>query len=83
MSFLLEQYFPILEVTGGCIVAKSGDYTVGFELTKPEIFTLSGEELRRRIEISPYQGVGLADTVVAVGCLRQQRMGYPHQQGTQ
>ena len=45
MSFLLEQYFPILEVTGGCIVAKSGDYTVGFELTKPEIFTLSGEEL--------------------------------------
>ena len=45
MSFQLEQYFPILEISDGCIVAKSGDYTVGFELTKPEIFTLSDEEL--------------------------------------
>jgi conjugation system TraG family ATPase len=45
MSLTLEQYFPILEVSGGCIVAKSGDYTVGFELTKPEIFTLGSEEL--------------------------------------
>ena len=45
MSFQLEQYFPILEISDDCIVAKSGDYTVGFELTKPEIFTLSSEEL--------------------------------------
>jgi len=45
MQKTLESTFPILEVTDDCIVSKSGDYTVAYEITKPEIFTLSSEEL--------------------------------------
>lgn len=45
MQRLLEETFPILEVTDDCIVSKSGNYTVAYELTKPEIFTLSSGEL--------------------------------------
>ncbi len=45
MQRLLEQTFPILEVTDDCIVSRSGSYTVAYELTKPEIFTLSSPEL--------------------------------------
>jgi len=41
----MELIFPILEVTDACIVSKSGDYTVAYELMKPEIFTLSSTEL--------------------------------------
>lgn len=69
MTSILEQYFPILEVRDGCIVAKSGGYTVGFELIKPEIFTLSGEELdafhqswvRALALLSPHMIVHLQD----------------------
>jgi hypothetical protein len=45
MERTLEQTFPILEVADDCIVSKTGDYTVGYELTKPEVFTLSPDEL--------------------------------------
>jgi len=45
MQKSLELIFPILEVTDGCIVSKSGDYTVAYELMKPEIFTSSSTEL--------------------------------------
>ena len=45
MQKSLELIFPILEVTDGCIVSKSGDYTVAYELMKPEIFCLSSPEL--------------------------------------
>jgi len=45
MHRTLEQLFPILEVADDCIVSRTGDYTVGYELTKPEIFTLSADEL--------------------------------------
>jgi len=36
---------PILEINHGCIVAKTGDYTLAFEITKPEIFSLGSDEL--------------------------------------
>lgn len=45
MQNQIERVFPLMEVTNDCIVSKMGDYTVGYELTKPEIFTLSSEEL--------------------------------------
>src|SRR5882762_5204679 len=45
MQKIITQTFPILEIADDCIVSKTGDYTVGFELTKAEIFTLSSEEL--------------------------------------
>lgn len=45
MQKQIEEQFPILEVNNNCIVAKSGDYTVAYELAKPEIFTLSALEL--------------------------------------
>ncbi|MBN9384779.1 MAG: TraG family conjugative transposon ATPase [Chitinophagaceae bacterium] len=45
MEKTLELTFPILEVTDDIIVSKTGDCTVAYELTKPEIFTLSSEDL--------------------------------------
>ena len=39
----LDERLPILEVAGGGIISKMGDFTVAFEVTKPEVFTLSGE----------------------------------------
>jgi len=35
------ELMPILEISKDCILSKQGDCTVAFELTKPEIFTLS------------------------------------------
>ena len=37
----MDKYFPILEVSDDLIVSRTGDYTMAFELTKPEIFTQS------------------------------------------
>jgi conjugation system TraG family ATPase len=44
MRVKLEERFPILEVSGDCIVSKMGDVTVALEVTKPEIFTLGEVE---------------------------------------
>ena len=44
MQKTLNDILPVLEVADGCIVSKMGDITLGFELTLPEIFTLSNEE---------------------------------------
>ena len=48
MSFVmdrkLEDIFPIWGVEKDCILSKMGDYTAAFEVTKPELFTLSAAE---------------------------------------
>ena len=36
---------PILEISADRIVSNSGDLTIGFELSKPELFSLSGSDL--------------------------------------
>ena len=43
MEALLDSRLPILEVADNCIVSKMGDVTIGLEITKPEIFTLSSD----------------------------------------
>ncbi|HTR29904.1 MAG TPA: TraG family conjugative transposon ATPase [Puia sp.] len=43
MNATLRDRLPILEIDGDGIVSKMGDWTVGFSVTKPEIFTLSAE----------------------------------------
>ena len=40
----LAELFPIWGVEKDCIVSKMGDYTAAFEVTKPEIFTLSAAD---------------------------------------
>jgi hypothetical protein len=43
MEAQLDQRLPILEIKDDCIVSKQGDLTIGLEITKPEIFTLSSD----------------------------------------
>ena len=52
---------PILEVDNDCIMSKMGDVTVGFEIIKPEIFTLSAQDFEtlhqswvKAIKVLPY-----------------------------
>lgn len=40
----LEQMLPVYKIEQNCIISKQGDITVAFELTLPEIFTLSGDD---------------------------------------
>ena len=40
----LQSRFPLLGVEKDCILSKGGDITVCFEVTLPEVFTLSGAE---------------------------------------
>jgi conjugation system TraG family ATPase len=40
----LEEVFPIWGIEHDCIISKNGDMTVGYEITLPEIFTLSNQE---------------------------------------
>jgi len=44
MERALEEILPILGVEHDSILSKQGDVTIGFEVTLPEIFTLSNEE---------------------------------------
>jgi conjugation system TraG family ATPase len=44
MESVLEALWPVWTTEQDCIVSKNGDYTVGFEVTKPEIFTLAAEQ---------------------------------------
>jgi hypothetical protein len=40
----LESKFPLLAVENGCIVSKDADVTVGFRVSLPELFTVTGNE---------------------------------------
>ena len=40
----LESKFPLLAVEQGCIISKDGDITVAYEVTLPEIFTVTSQE---------------------------------------
>ena len=40
----LDAHFPLLAVENGCILSKDADVTVAYEVTLPEIFTVSGTE---------------------------------------
>ena len=40
----LETVFPIYKIENDCILSKQADITVAFELSLPEIFTLSGND---------------------------------------
>lgn len=60
----LADILPVLGAEQDCIISKQGDVTVGFELTLPEIFTLSNEEYEsfhqswvKAIKLLPKQSV--------------------------
>ena len=40
----LESKFPLLAVEQGCIISKDADVTVAYEVTLPEIFTVTSQE---------------------------------------
>ena len=40
----LESQFPLMSVENGCIVSKDADITVAFEVTLPEIYTVTATE---------------------------------------
>jgi conjugation system TraG family ATPase len=40
----LESKFPLLSVEQGCIISKDADITVAFQVTLPELFTVTSEE---------------------------------------
>ncbi|OOG76478.1 TraG family conjugative transposon ATPase [Algoriphagus sp. A40] len=44
MERLLEKHFPILSIEQDCILSKMGDITVAYQLSLPEIFTLSDRD---------------------------------------
>jgi conjugation system TraG family ATPase len=44
MQKTLSQLLPILEISDDGIVSKTGEYSIAYELTKPEIFTLSSSD---------------------------------------
>ena len=43
-SSTLEIKFPLLAVEQGCIISKDADITVAYEVTLPEIFTMTSQE---------------------------------------
>ena len=60
----LEDILPILAVEHDCILSKQGDITIGFEISLPEIFTLSNEDYEsfhqswvKAIKILPKQSI--------------------------
>lgn len=44
VNALLEQVFPVYKIEYDCILSKHGDATLAFEVSLPEIFTLSNQE---------------------------------------
>ena len=60
----LNERLPILEVSGDTIVSKMGDVTIGFEVRKPEVFTLSGQQYE-----ALHQAFVRALKVLPVGCV--------------
>ena len=64
MEKTVSQLLPILEISDDLIVSKTGDYSIAYELTKPEIFTLSAAEFEtyhqawiKAIRLLPYSSV--------------------------
>ncbi|MDJ1470227.1 TraG family conjugative transposon ATPase [Xanthocytophaga flava] len=47
----IEEVFPIMAIENGLIISKNGDLTVPFELTMPEIFTLSSSDYDRMHQV--------------------------------
>lgn len=41
---MMEEVFPILEIQKDCMMSKMGDLSLAYELTLPEIFTLSEQD---------------------------------------
>ena len=39
----IENKLPLLAVENGCIVSKDADLTVAFEVTLPELYTVTAE----------------------------------------
>lgn len=60
----LNERLPILEVAGDTIVSKMGDITVGFEVRKPEVFTMSAPQYE-----ALHQAFVRALKVLPVGCI--------------
>lgn len=60
----LNERLPILEVSGDTIVSKMGDVTMGFDVVKPEVFTLSGQQYE-----ALHQAFVRALKVLPVGCV--------------
>jgi len=60
----LNERLPILEVSGDTIVSKMGDVTMGFEVRKPEVFTLSGQQYE-----TLHQAFVRALKVLPAGCV--------------
>jgi len=60
----LNERLPVLEVSGDTIVSKMGDVTMGFEVRKPEVFTLSGQQYE-----ALHQAFVRALKVLPVGCV--------------
>ena len=40
----IENKLPLLAVENGCIVSKDADLTVAFEVTLPELYTVTSQE---------------------------------------
>lgn len=64
MSIQLSERLPILEIDKNCIISRRGDASAVYELTKPELFSLSGPELQKQhaawikaINTLPYNSV--------------------------
>ena len=70
-SSTLESKFPLLAVEQGCIISKNGDITVAYEVTLPEIFTVTSQEYEavhaawcKAIKVLPDYSIG--DTSMSV-----------------
>lgn len=64
----LEKMFPVYKVEQDCILARTGDITVGFEVILPEIFTLSA----KTFEALHHAWVRAVRTLPAHSCLHKQ-----------
>ena len=66
-SSTLESKFPLLAVEQGCIISKDADITVAYEVTLPEIFTVTSQEYEavhaawcKAIKVLPDYSIGPA-----------------------
>src|SRR5579872_3180499 len=64
LSNKLDALIPFLEIRHNCIISKSGDCTVAFELTKPALFSLAAPDMEalhqawvKAIRVLPYPSV--------------------------
>jgi conjugation system TraG family ATPase len=64
MKNSLDHWLPILETSNNLIVSKTGDYTIAYEVVKPEIFTLGVRDYEtlqqawvKAMRLLPYQTI--------------------------